>query len=238
MIFYKYTANQNHFILCHDQALTNQQIKKLCSVYEGIGADGLINILNHKDLEIYNADGSTAKICGNGLQCVACHLNDLTIKEEFEVNIANKNIKIAYNDKKAAVFFDRPTFIKKNFDLYEGYFIDCINNHFIIFTEDVDSFIFQPKIIELVNEYIVNVEAIQIIDSSHVKMRVYEYGVGETMACGSGSVAVAFLLKSFNLIKDDLLVETKGGKANITITDKHFILHGSPTFVFKGEISL
>ena len=80
MLFYKMQATENDFILTINQKFDSMQVQKLCDNHTGIGADGLINIENQRDITIFNKDGSTALMCGNGLRCVAKLLNNLTSK--------------------------------------------------------------------------------------------------------------------------------------------------------------
>lgn len=236
MEFYKYEATQNDFILTLNQTFLKEQIVKLCNVHQGIGADGLINIDNLRDITIYNQDGSIANMCGNGLRCVAHLLYELTAQTTNKVSINNRPFFLTWiNPHLTQVSLTSPSFIKKNAAPYNGYFVDVFNTHFIMFVEDVEQFIFDEQLKRFSKENHCNIEIIKLIDSQNIKVRVYEYGVGETSSCGSGALACFYLLSQFKCVKNHLNVHLLGGTLEVFTANEGYFLKGPVNYLYKGE---
>ena len=174
--FYKYQGNGNDFIIIdsrynnsYNKLISNNffNVKKLCDRNFGIGADGIIFILNanngnNSKMIIYNSDGSEAEMCGNGIRCMIEYLNNKenSIINNFEYRIETKaGLKVAkYNSGKITVKMGKPIFenkliptaINKNINellTYEfnyesfktqGYAVGMGNPHLIFFVEDLD----------------------------------------------------------------------------------------------------
>lgn len=233
MIFYKMQATENDFILILNQKLNSMQVQRLCDRHVGIGADGILNIDNQQDITIYNQDGSTASMCGNGLRCVAKLLHDLTKEKEFRVFIEGNPIRIAYEKNNGKIYFDKPYFLKKKLEY--GFFVDVKNQHFVQIVKDIDNFVFSKEIEKFVKEHQCNYEIVEIIDKNNVKIRVFEYGVGETNSCGSGTIAAFFVLNEFLMIEDEALFHFFGGTLKVKREEEYYILEGEVSLVFKGE---
>lgn len=246
----------------------------------GIGSDGLILIKSSEvadfEMDMYNADGSRGKMCGNGIRCVAKYVYDhgLTNKTEITVDTQAgiKTLQLTVCDGKVSkvrVDMGEPVLIPQEIPVKasvlgladdrreaivaqpftvanSSYDITCVsmgNPHCITFIdEDVRSFpleaigsLFEKH--ELFPEG-VNTEFVNIIDKEHLRMRVWERGSGETLACGTGAcaVAVASYLNGFTGRKVD--VELMGGHLEIVYdaTTNHVFMTGPATEVFSGEI--
>lgn len=246
----------------------------------GIGSDGLILIKSSEvadfEMDMYNADGSRGKMCGNGIRCVAKYVYDhgLTNKTEITVDTQAgiKTLQLTVCDGKVSkvrVDMGEPVLIPQEIPVKasvlgladdrreaivaqpftvanSSYNITCVsmgNPHCITFIdEDVRSFpleavgsLFEKH--ELFPEG-VNTEFVNIIDKEHLRMRVWERGSGETLACGTGAcaVAVASYLNGFTGRKVD--VELMGGHLEIVYdaVTNHVFMTGPATEVFSGEI--
>ena len=246
----------------------------------GIGSDGLILIKSSEvadfEMDMYNADGSRGKMCGNGIRCVAKYVYDhgLTNKTEITVDTQAgiKTLQLTVCDGKVSkvrVDMGEPVLIPQEIPVKasvlgladdrreaiiaqpftvanSSYDITCVsmgNPHCITFIdEDVRSFpleaigsLFEKH--ELFPEG-VNTEFVNIIDKEHLRMRVWERGSGETLACGTGAcaVAVASYLNGFTGRKVD--VELVGGHLEIVYdaATNHVFMTGPATEVFSGEI--
>ncbi len=246
----------------------------------GIGSDGLILIKSSEvadfEMDMYNADGSRGKMCGNGIRCVAKYVYDhgLTNKTEITVDTQAgiKTLQLTVCDGKVSkvrVDMGEPVLIPQEIPVKasvlgladdrreaivaqpftvanSSYDITCVsmgNPHCITFIdEDVRSFpleaigpLFEKH--ELFPEG-VNTEFVNIIDKEHLRMRVWERGSGETLACGTGAcaVAVASYLNGFTGRKVD--VELMGGHLEIVYdaATNHVFMTGPATEVFSGEI--
>ena len=248
----------------------------------GIGSDGMILIkasdVADFEMDMYNADGSRGKMCGNGIRCVAKYVYDhgLTDKTTITVNTLSgiKTLKLTVEDGKVSkvrVDMGEPELIpalvpvkasvlgladdRREAIVAEpleikgrSYDITCVsmgNPHCITFIgEDVRNFpleavgpVFEKH--ELFPER-VNTEFINVIDKDHLRMRVWERGSGETLACGTGAcaVAVASYLNGFTGRSVD--IELLGGHLEVVYDEKtnHVFMTGPATEVFSGEIDL
>lgn len=248
----------------------------------GIGSDGLILIkasdVADFEMDMYNADGSRGKMCGNGIRCVAKYVYDhgLTDKTTITVNTLSgiKTLQLTIEDGKVSkvrVDMGEPELIPAQVPVkasvlglaYDrrkaivaepleikgrSYDITCVsmgNPHCITFIEeDVRDFpleevgpVFEKH--ELFPER-VNTEFINVIDKDHLRMRVWERGSGETLACGTGAcaVAVASYLNGFTGRSVD--IELLGGHLEVVYDEKtnHVFMTGPATEVFSGEINL
>lgn len=246
----------------------------------GIGSDGLILIKSSEvadfEMDMYNADGSRGKMCGNGIRCVAKYVYDhgLTNKTEITVDTQAgiKTLQLTVCDgkvSKVCVDMGEPILIPQEIPVKasvlgladnrreaivaqpftvanSSYDITCVsmgNPHCITFIdENVRSFpleaigpLFEKH--ELFPEG-VNTEFVNIIDKEHLRMRVWERGSGETLACGTGAcaVAVASYLNGFTGRNVD--IELMGGHLEIAYDEatNHVFMTGPATEVFSGEI--
>lgn len=246
----------------------------------GIGSDGLILIKSSEvadfEMDMYNADGSRGKMCGNGIRCVAKYVYDhgLTNKTKITVDTQAgiKTLQLTVCDGKVSkvrVDMGEPVLIPQEIPVKasvlgladdrreaivaqpftvanSSYDITCVsmgNPHCVTFIdEDVRSFplesigpLFEKH--ELFPEG-VNTEFVNIIDKEHLRMRVWERGSGETLACGTGAcaVAVASYLNGFTGRNVD--IELMGGHLEIAYDEatNHVFMTGPATEVFSGEI--
>ncbi|MGL4343873.1 MAG: diaminopimelate epimerase [Cellulosilyticaceae bacterium] len=196
--------------------------KRLSHRHFGVGGDGIILICPSDravaKMRIFNADGSEAKMCGNGIRCVGKYLYDhhLACETEFEVDTLSgiKVLSVFTNQGKVnQVRVDMGSPILKPEQIpvnWQGeavlgeplviddvtYFITCVstgNPHCIVFVDDVDT-IDLEKIGPLFEKHPlfpeqVNAEFVKIISPHELQMRVWERGSGETFACGTGACA-------------------------------------------------
>ena len=242
---------------------------------KGIGSDGLILILPSEiadcRMRIFNADGSEAMMCGNGIRCVAKYAydNGIVSKPELsvETNSGIKYIKLQIeNDKAVSATVDmgkailKPaeipmnaegeTFIAQpiqvNGETYTATGVSMGNPHCVVFLkEDVDQFELEKIGSAFEHHELfparVNTEFVNVIDKHTLKMRVWERGSGETMACGTGAcaVAVASVLNGFCQRDEAITVKLAGGDLQIVYqSDGTVMMTGSATHVFDGEIIL
>ena len=219
-------------------------------------------------MQMFNQDGSEAEMCGNGIRCVGKFVYDkgLTNKETITVEtlagiktlvMTAKNGKIEtarvdmgkpiLEPEKIPVISDENPV--KNLKLNEGekeFTFTCVsmgNPHAVTFIkEDVNKFDickYGAKL-EINNVFPkkANIEFINVIDNKTLKMRVWERGAGETLACGTGACAsvVAAILNGYT--KRDVTVHLLGGDLKIKWdeNDNHVYMTGPATTVFEGKI--
>lgn len=213
--FTKMHAAGNDYIYfdCLEKELENPtEIAKILSKrHFSVGADGIILICRSKiadaRMRIFNADGSEAQMCGNAARCVSKLLyesnfvrksririeTDSGVRETF-LTIRNGKIEKITVDMGKARVGDMFLFEVCG-DKFEMRAVDLGNPHQVAFVPDVD-FVNLGKIGETCrrNSYFgdgVNTEFCEIIDKNHLKVRVFERGSGETLACGTGACAAA-----------------------------------------------
>ena len=220
-------------------------------------------------MRMFNADGSEGKMCGNGIRCVGKYVYDKGISHsnplmvETESGIKKLDLEIV-DGKVATVTVDMgcPSLVPTDIPVKLGvdkvvnyplkindneYFITCVsmgNPHCVIFTTNVDN-IDLEKIGPLFENHPlfperVNTEFIEVIDDTTLKMRVWERGSGETLACGTGACASVVAAVYNDIVKknEEIKVILKGGDLYITFDDKRVIMRGGATEVFTGEYNL
>ena len=241
--------------------------------HKGIGSDGLVLILPSENcdfrMQMFNADGSEAEMCGNASRCIGKYVYDkgLTTKTEvaLETLAGVKVLKLFLGDddkvktvtvdmgepilesEKIPVaitksrVIDEPVFFTPNVQ-YNITTVSMGNPHAVIFTKGIAE-LDLPKVGSTIENAPIfpkrtNVEFIELEKIDRVKMRVWERGSGETLACGTGACAavVAGVLNGLcsrkttvELLGGDLIIEWKE-------SDNRVYLTGAATTVFEGEI--
>lgn len=234
MHFYKYESAGNDFILCENYQLTKNKIKKICDRHYGVGADGILllsNINNGRcELKIYNADGSKAKMCGNGLKIVAYHLSKIFIHQMHFIIYINDKEYLAYHSfDKVRVRFPLPKCQKKEKD----YVIYNVGNTHYLFNQPLNDEI-QKEIANKIPHQ--NITFYQLLDNHIVEIQTYERGVGFTLSCGSASIATASEVFLKNPSFHTLTIKSKGGIYQIRKQNGYLLLEGKVHFIAKGDI--
>lgn len=221
-------------------------------------------------MRMFNADGSEGKMCGNGIRCVGKYVyehgisknNPLTIETASGIKTLSLEL-IQGNVNTVTVDMGSPILDSKlipvdldieqviNYPLVinnQEYLITCVsmgNPHCVIFTDGIDYLDLESIGPLFENNQIfperTNTEFIEVIDDKTMKMRVWERGSGETLACGTGASASVVAAIYNNIFKRDqeIKVILKGGELYITLTqDNHVFMRGSATEVFTGEYKL
>lgn len=230
--FYKFEATGNDFIITNQDFIEEEQAKKLCANHYGIGADGLINIDQMNHVTIFNKDGSQAKMCGNGLRCLCAFLTQKS-KEKKHVVLVNQMpipLEMETSDM-AKVWFLTPQWIKNK----KNYFVQCQNNHYLFFVDDIKKHSFNEKHHLFSLKEKCNLHAVQILSQDHIQIKSYEYGVGETNSCGSGSISAFYLLRALKKVQNELIIQTDGGNLTAIYQDFNYYLRGPVHFIYKGE---
>ncbi len=246
----------------------------------GIGSDGLILIKPSETadfaMDIYNADGSRAMMCGNGIRCVAKYVYDHGMTNMTTVRIETlsgiKDINLAVKNGKAVsatVDMGIPVLLSHRADvplvpgalsdwdpagIWEdisaaGQLLRMIpismgNPHAVIFVDDTTSLDINRwgPAIETSPRFPdrTNVEFVQVTDSGQARMRVWERGSGETMACGTGACAAAVACALSGRTGRAVEIKLLGGTLNIRWReeDGHVEMRGPATEVFTGNFEL
>lgn len=220
-------------------------------------------------MEMYNSDGSQAQMCGNGIRCVGKFVydNGLTNKKHITVdtlcgikyldlNVVNERVISVKVNMGGPILEaslipvkaeNSPVVGKKMQVGNKDYAVTCVsmgNPHAIIYVEDTDSLEID-KIGPLFENHEdfpekTNTEFVQVVDRNHLKMRVWERGAGETLACGTGACASLVATVLNGLCDDKATLELLGGNLLIQWDrEKNLIfMEGPATTVYKGTIEI
>jgi len=241
-------------------------VKRLSDRRFGIGFDQALILRRSKvadfKMEIYNADGGRVEMCGNGIRCLAQYVwsRKLSKKKVLEIETLAGIIRPSMDAKMVRVDMGEPELegpkipvmqksrvIKQRFGVNDSHFeITCVsmgNPHCVIFVEDVDAFPVHKygPLIET-NKFFpnkTNVEFVQIISPARLKMRVWERGAGETLACGTGACAAAVAAQLNGLAKSSAIVQLRGGNLKINwAKDNRVYMTGPAQEVYSGSIDV
>ncbi len=263
--FTKMAASGNDFVVCRFAGLPVSQLKnlavKMCDRKYGVGADGLLVLEKSKTaavrMRIFNADGSEAEMCGNGARCVASysargHRLEKKISIEtkagiIESEVLGDNVRIRLTGPKD---YREDVLIEVNGRRIKADFINTGVPHAIVFVEGLEGIdaTYIGRQIRSHKEFApcgTNVNFVEVIDDSNIKVRTYERGVeDETLACGTGSVASAIILSQKSKVKSQkkkINVLTRGGEILKVYFDNdngrisNVWLEGKVKTVYKGE---
>jgi len=232
----------------------------------GIGSDGLILIkpsaVADCCMDMYNADGSRGAMCGNGIRCVGKYVYEQKIVEKTEILVETlsgiKHLKLKVeNGVVTAVTVDmgKPVLESENGKVwetitlpdgqeYEMIVISMGNPHTVVFLEDLNNLDIEALGPKFENHERfpdrVNTEFVQVIDKTHLKMRVWERGSGETLACGTGACAAAVAAVLAGYTEREVEVGLLGGALFIRwdIPTGHIEMTGPATEVYRGEFNV
>ena len=221
----------------------------------GVGADGLIALSKDPDgalrMHMWNADGSRAEMCGNGLRCLARFAADRghAVAKTFSVltDAGAREVTLLDGDDVRAdmglVTVAPPQQIEVLGEVREFTTGDAGNPHAVTFVDDVEA---AP--VEVVGAAMqehpdfadgVNVEFVQVVDDDRLRQRTYERGSGETLACGTGAaVAVLAARARGNIQGPATKVELRGGTLSVLAAGPNLAIVGPARTVFSGELEL
>lgn len=218
-------------------------------------------------MRMFNPDGSEAEMCGNAIRCVGKYIYDkgltnrkvvvietLAGNKVLELNTKNGKVKTVKVDMGEPILDpnlipvianENPVKNLKLNALNKEFIFTCVsmgNPHAITFIDNIENFDVKSygAILEIDKHFPkrCNIEFVNIIDKSNVKMRVWERGTGETLACGTGACATIVSCVLNGLTKRKVNVELLGGILNIEWNeeDNHIYMTGPAVMVFEGEI--
>ena len=223
------------------------------------------------EMDMYNLDGSQGAMCGNGIRCVAKYVFDHGIVNKTSISIATKSgikyVDLTVKDGKASLIrvnmgspilqatqipvvadteqvIDAP--IQVDGQEYHYTAVSMGNPHAIVYVEDTDS-LDLAKIGSSFENHVnfpdrINTEFVQVLDEHTVKMRVWERGSGETLACGTGACAVAVASILNGHVSPDTPVTVKLHGVYLQIfwnrSENLVYMTGPAVTVFDGQIDL
>ncbi|MFT8888506.1 MAG: diaminopimelate epimerase [Ethanoligenens sp.] len=275
--FYKMQGIGNDYVYINATKTTMSNPSALSKAVSdrhfGIGSDGLILLLPSTvadvRMQMFNADGSEGKMCGNGIRCVGKLAYELGICQSESMTVETlsgiKTLKLQVEDgtvssvcvdmgspsmeiEKIPVRYTERRMVEAPI-IVDGstYTITCVsmgNPHAVIFTEGIDDLEIEKvgphfEHHEMFPES-VNTEFVEVLGDHQLKMRVWERGSGETLACGTGACAsvVAACLTKRCPRNEDIEVLLRGGALSIRWDNDRVWMTGPAELVFTGDIEI
>lgn len=249
--------------------LDRQQLRFLADRHFGIGCDQILLVEQAEGdadfrYRIFNADGSEVEQCGNGARCFVRYVHDhgLTQKSEIRIEtlsgVISPKLEISGN---VTVNMGQPVFEPAQIPFIAEHIaptyqleiagqpvtisaLSMGNPHAVRIVPDVDRAPVETEgaLLEQHPRFPKKVNAgfMQVVDRTHIKLRVFERGAGETLACGTGACAAVAAGINLGLLDPQVTVSTRGGNLTIRWEGKNepVWMTGPAVTVFEGEINL
>ena len=263
--YHKGHGTKNDFIILDDSYAMHEMhpelIQVICDRHSGIGADGVIRVVRASSMrdwegeaslwfmDYYNADGSVAEMCGNGLRVFARHLINEQLVGSGEFDVATRagvrHVEVARHGLIAtsmgdARVLDDEVTVRLGRHTWPAVKVDVGNPHAVVFLDGEDlarlnlheAPTWSPK-----SAYPegVNVEFVRVDGPGKLAMRVFERGVGETLSCGTGVVATAAAYRHTTGHDGSIDVTVPGGDLCVDFDGDAARLTGPAIIVGRGE---
>lgn len=221
------------------------------------------------EMEMYNADGTRSEMCGNGIRCVAKFVYDFGLTDKTELTIESfgkiKYISLTLENNKVKmvrVNMGAPELEAKKVPVVSGsemvideeinvggtnYRMTCVsmgNPHAVVFTDEVEEMDLESvgPLFENHERFPnrTNTEFVKILDRKNVRMRVWERGTGETLACGTGCCATVVACILNGLTDNEVTVKVTGGDIVVSWDREQNLVYmtGPAVTVFEGTIEI
>lgn len=242
--------------------------RRFCDRHYGIGADGILFIdpssVADFQMRIFNADGSEAEMCGNGIRCVARYLAESQKVSEFRIETGAGILTPTLNpDETVTVDMGEPILegdripvegfglnrvINEEIEVLSKRFrVTCVsmgNPHCVVFVEDAERFPIEkfgthfehhPKFPRKINT-----EFVQILSRNKIRMRVWERGASVTLACGTGACAtlVASVLNDKTERESEVILDGGSLKVRWDSESNRVFMTGAADKVFTGNLQI
>ena len=222
---------------------TRERIRAVCARTTGVGADGLAlaTLGTPVMMVLYNADGSSAEMSGNGVRCLAGAVRratdaDWTVLDVLtESGLRTVSLTMQGSAGYGSVEMGRVTFVEP---LKGSLGVANVGNPHVVVRDDHS---WSDNLREGMAEQWAkqlggaNVEFVRVIDRGHLELRVIERGVGWTQACGTGSCAAVAVFQREGLVDGDVLVDNPGGQLRVQLDGSTATLSGPVQFVADVE---
>lgn len=226
--FYKYQGTGNDFVILDGRqplpALTTEQINKLCDRRFGIGADGLMILLQREgydfEMKYYNADGKEGSMCGNGGRSIVQFAHDLGIRKEQYSFLAVDGPHLAEIDERGWVRLKMNDVLKVE-EQGGDFILNTGSPHLVCFVNDLEGYAVTDEGRTIRNSAPfakegINVNFVEAIDDHSIFVRTYERGVeAETFSCGTGVTACALLSAPNKRGTNQVNIKTLGGSLSV-----------------------
>jgi len=250
MRFSKWHALGNAYLLVEDDGLTPDQVRDLCDPVDGIGSDGVLEVVsvdgNHAEIRVWNPDGSTAELSGNGARIAARWLAERSGSADVRLRVGTRDLAatlLARDDVRLEVgpvavgALER---LEVGAELVEVTPVSVGNAHAVVRGEpDREALLRLGPALEVHERFPqrTNVQLVRVDGPHDMTVRVWERGVGETCASGTSAVAAAAAAVASRWAESPVTVHMPGGELLVEIDDDNrAALTGPVTYVYSGEI--
>lgn len=224
MKFTKAQTNGNDFVIIESvsEHLSAAQKRLIADRQFGVGCDQLIFVTHLTDdnysVSFFNQDGSAATMCGNGSCAVSLYLNRKYGVSNINLNICNRIYRSKVFGNHVTVSFPVP--------YRDGEVVVTGNRHLVLPVDDVS------RLDELSTMHPdCNLHFIEFLSDRSIRVKTFERGVGWTLACGSGAIAVGFSTG----LNGDIHIIHDGGESIVNVLSDSVELTTSPKLVFSGD---
>jgi len=256
--FAKLQATGNDYILVEAPHLGKMDCRSLARQIThrkyGVGADGflLLSVPSTPpfQMRIFNPDGSEAEMCGNGIRCLALYIWKHRLSRKKILHIHTRaglkrvwrhasTIWVDMGELKGEVTKVPFRWNRKSYSLYTTRAVG--NPHAVLFLEDGETWKSVP--LETLGSGIetlpvfpqrTNVEIVHIRNPDRAQVRVWERGVGETLACGTGACAIAYIGHTRHLFRASVRFDLPGGSLRVRRVNGHYLLGGDAHLICEG----
>lgn len=265
-------GNDYVYVNCFEEKIENisETARKVSDRHFGIGSDGLVLICPSDKadfrMDMYNADGTQAEMCGNAIRCVAKYVHDRGLTDKTSVSIETlagiKYLELNTDEngivKTVRVNMGKPVLCPKDIPIdseldrfvmekvsadgreYKVTGVSMGNPHAVIFVDEMPDLPHLGPVFE--NHKLfprrINTEFAKVIDRNIIEMRVWERGAGETLACGTGACATMVAARLSDLVGNEADIVLLGGRLHIEWDGGDVYMTGPCEFVFDGEIDI
>ncbi len=242
-------------------SLSRDQVAQLCHRQRGVGADGLILLLESKGetdwaWDFYNADGSNAEMCGNGARCFARFIKRITgggNEPSFQTDCGIIRAKI--NGESVTINLTDPQGLSMDETIFTSIGETSVHSlntgvpHGVLIVDNAD----QAMVEKLGSEIRhhdhfapagTNVNFVEVLGPGHIRVRTFERGVGETLGCGTGVAASGMIAAHLNDWSSPVKVDVFGGDT-LNVDFKRYgdcfsdvLLTGPAEFVYEGTVEV
>ena len=252
-------GNDYIYVNCFEEKVDHpsETARRISDRHFGVGSDGLVLICPDPAadfrMRMFNADGSESEMCGNAARCVGKYVFERGLTKKTEVSLATgaglKMLEIRPDGEKAAsvrVDMGEPVIlgigetVEAKGRTFSFTRVSTGNPHAVIFLEGVEDLDVEGygKVIERHPLFPdrTNTEFAQVLSKDRIRMRVWERGAGETMACGTGACATLAAAAANGLTERKAVLDLNGGSLLIewNAENNHIYQEGPAEFVFDG----
>ena len=228
-------------------------VQRLCQGYPGMFTDGVVFIEKSLNMEVdfqwdfYNADGSTAEMCGNAARCAALYYSkknkqQKTITFQTKSGIINAEV-IDFENNIIKVSMPQPNIIAEKFDVLlegravQGFFVNTGVPHFVILEEPNENLAKALRQVKNFGKAGANITFVDFESSDFIQAVTFERGVEDfTLACGTGAVAAAAMFRVLHPEDDQQTIEMPGGLLIVEWDESRPQLIGPAEFHFDMKL--